>query len=390
MKRAIVIVCWMLCCAPWRIYAQEDSTKVPWLEIRGYIKYLQGISFADSIGSLSTVNLLHHRINAKARLTQRLTGRLELRNRIFFGEQVKQVPGFGQRIDQYNGWFDLSALWVDEQPLVVHSVIDRLYLQYTSPRWDIRAGRQRINWGINNIWNPNDIFNAYNFLDFDYEERPGNDALRIRHFAKNQTTLEAAYRPGKNRLDHTGALLYTFQWKRYDFQVLGGLDRTDLVAGAGWAGHIRSAGFKGEWSYFQPWDLTTDSTGVFTLSLMADQTFSGGWYLTLAGLYISRPGSDGGGSSGNIFGGNLSAKNLFPYPLTFLVGLMKPLSPITFINVSILYAPENHATILFPAIGWNAAPYFDLDLTAQSFWESRESRFRNLGNAIFLRGKWSY
>ena len=59
---------------------------------------------------------------------------------------------------------------------------DRLFIEWNKEKWNIRIGRQRINWGINLAFNPNDIFNAYNFLDFDYEERPGVDAARVQYY----------------------------------------------------------------------------------------------------------------------------------------------------------------------------------------------------------------
>lgn len=126
--------------------------------------------------------------------------------------------------------------------MVVHSVIDRMLLQYTTNNWDIKIGRQRINWGINNIWNPNDIFNAYNFLDFDYEERPVNDALRIQHYLKNNSTLELAYKPSKNITEHIAAALYKFNKKKntYDWQLLTGIYKTDVVIGGGWAGTLKT------------------------------------------------------------------------------------------------------------------------------------------------------
>ena len=135
---------------------------------------------------------------------------------------------------------------------VAHSVIDRMLIQYSDEKWDITIGRQRINWGINNIWNPNDIFNAYNFLDFDYEERPGNDAVRIQRNLKNSSALELAYKSGKNKDKHTAAFLYKLNKWKYDFQFLSGIYQTDYVLGGGWAGNIKEAGFKGEMSYFIP------------------------------------------------------------------------------------------------------------------------------------------
>ena len=56
---------------------------------------------------------------------------------------------------------------------------------YRDNKINFRIGRQRINWGTTTIWNPNDIFNAYNFLDFDYEERPGMDGGKFQYIFNN-------------------------------------------------------------------------------------------------------------------------------------------------------------------------------------------------------------
>ncbi|MFV8328270.1 hypothetical protein [Flavobacterium sp. ZS1P14] len=64
--------------------------------------------------------------------------------------------------------------------------------------------------------------------------------------------MELAYRPGKNKDEHTAAFLYKFNKWKYDFLFLGGMYQTDYVVGSGWAGNIKEAGFKGEMSYFIP------------------------------------------------------------------------------------------------------------------------------------------
>lgn len=172
---------------------------------------------------------------------------------------------------------------------MAHSVIDRMLLQYTNDKWDVKIDRQGINWGINNIWNPNYIFNAYNFLDFDYEERPGNDAIRIQRNLKNSSVLEFAYKPGKYENKNTAAFLYKFNKWKYDFQFLGGMYQKDYFDGGGWAGNIKATGFKGELSYFIPKRNTLETSKTFSFSIMADHTFKRDWYVSLAGLYNSNP-----------------------------------------------------------------------------------------------------
>jgi len=370
------------------LFAQEEEPKPPWIELNGYIKSIQNGYVERNIASLTSANLFHNRLNFKFNFSDKLSGRLEIRNRIFYGDLISKTPGFSAIINQYNGYFKLSHLWVDEQTLIVHSVIDRLLLQYALEKWDIKIGRQRINWGINNVWNPNDIFNAYNFLDFDYEERPGNDAVRIQRFFDNNTTLELAYKPGKNADDHIGALLYKFnQWK-YDFQFLSGIYRADVVLGMGWAGNIKDTGFKGEAGYFLPRNNTLDTTAAFSFTLMLDRTFKHDWYLSTSFLYNSNPTNVFTGNG--IYNSNLSAKSLFPFKYNLYVGVMKTISPILSANLSCIYSPEKNTLILFPTFAWNIATNFDLDFTVQSFFSKESNAYHTQGSAFFLRGRWSY
>jgi hypothetical protein len=376
-------------CLSLLLNAQEEKNQVKRVEWRGYIKDLQTASFVNSADSLTSLHLLHNRINFKFGLSEKFSGRVEIRNRIFYGDQLKLVNDITHTIARYDGLFDLSKLWVNEKTLVVHSLIDRILLQYSTDKWDIKAGRQRINWGIHTIWNPNDIFNAYNFLDFDYEERPGTDAIRIQHYGKNNTSVELAYKPGKRNAETIAAVLYKFNKKNYDIQLLGGVYQQDILIGTGWAGSLEKAGYKGELSYFHPRKNWTDSSGSFCFSLMADQTFKKDWYISIAALFTSNPAA-AGFSNGTILTSDLSAKQLFPYRYAFYTGLLKVFSPACSMNISLIYSPEKNSLILFPSWSWNLAKDFDLDFTAQSFFAKEARRYKTGGTTLFLRGKWSF
>ncbi|HSN47722.1 MAG TPA: hypothetical protein VLR29_03080, partial [Flavobacterium sp.] len=170
------------------IDAQTDDAKPSWIELHGYIKNIQNTTFVQKIDSNASTNLIHNRLNFKFNIAPKITGRLEIRNRIFYGEQIEQTPNFGDIINQDNGYFHLSHLWINEDSFVAQSLIDRMLVHYSDEKWDVTIGRQRINWGINTVWNPNDLFYAFNLLEFDYEERPGSDAVRIQHNLNNNAS----------------------------------------------------------------------------------------------------------------------------------------------------------------------------------------------------------
>ena len=129
--------------------------------INGYVKYLPAYmdySFFDS----EINNLIHNRINMRGYFSESFSMGLEVRNRILFGD----IPVIQSDL----GLVDMSYFVIENSNFVFHSMIDRLWLKYQKDKIEINVGRQRVNWGINTIWNSNDLFNAYNFIDFDYVE----------------------------------------------------------------------------------------------------------------------------------------------------------------------------------------------------------------------------
>ncbi len=371
------------------IDAQTDDSKPSWIELQGYIKYIQNTTFVQKIDSNASANLIHNRLNFKFNIANKFSARLEVRNRIFYGEQIEQTPNFGDLINQDNGFFDLSHLWVNEDSFVAQSTIDRILLQYSDEKWEVIIGRQRINWGINNVWNPNDLFNAFNLLEFDYEERPGSDAVRIQHNLQHNASFELAYKASKNSEEQIAALLYKWNRKKYDFQLLSGIYQTDFVVGGGWAGSIKDAGFKGEMSYFIPKQKSLDSSENFCLSLMVDQTYKNDWYLALTMLYNSNPTNDFMIGEG-IYNFNVSAKMLFPFEYNFHFTALKTISPISSFNFSFIYSPEKNTLILIPSFAWNVATNFDLNFMVQSFFADQLNSYKNLGTNIFIRSHWSF
>lgn len=384
MKRALRIWVFWICIAP-QAFAQDNKESA--FQFRGYVKDLQVFSVGGGFDSTDWVQMVHNRLNFSYRFSEKWSARLEVRNRIFVGSQVKENPSFAEGIDAYPGYFDLSKTWVDTGSWVVHSVIDRLQLKYASGKWEITAGRQRINWGVSNIWNPNDIFNAYNFLDFDYEERPGNDALRLQYFPSGSQSIDFAWRPGRKSRESIAALRYGFNKKAYDWQLLAGVFQSDLVAGFGWAGSLGKSGFKGEFSYFHPQQSWTDTLGTVSLSWMFDRTFKNDWYLSFSYLYTGQPVDYTGGS---IFSGNLTAKSLFPFRHSFYTGTTKVLNPAWQASAALIYSPTDNSLIIFPVVSYNIADHWDADLTMQAYFSDGPGGYRGRGTAFFLRAKWSF
>lgn len=373
--------------------AQSEEPK---LEFGGYIKFLQITQFFDDAGtsfpgSPITNNFFHNRLNLAWYPNENWTVVAQTRNRLFYGEQVKLTPGFGRSIDFQTGLADMSIRWIDKGGIVLHSIFDRAYVNYATEKLDVRLGRQRINWGLNLIWNPNDLFNALNFLDFDYEERPGTDALRVQYYTGILSKAEIAFAPDDTLENSTGAILYKFNAGGYDIQTIAGYFQGDLALGGGWEGNLGGAGFKGEGTAFIPLEPSEDSTASYVASFTLDYLLGNGIYASGAILYNSNGTSGGLGNQNGLFTGQPSAKNLFPSEWAYAINASGNINPLFIASGAIIYAPTNQLTIIAPTLAYSVKENWDIDLTAQAlFWAPGGAAFGPGGSAVFLRLRWSY
>lgn len=364
------------------LVAQES----PW-QAGGYVKNLQVWNFTGDKNSLINGGFFHNRLRLKYVPDTTWTFNLELRNRLFYGEWVRFQPGWAEQLDADPGWMDLSFVPVDRSALLGSVIADRLWAQWQRGRWEVRLGRQRINWGMALTWNPNDWFNAWNFLDFDYEERPGNDALRVRYQYGELRTAELALSPADSARGWIGALRLGGNTRQYDWQVLAGVYRNRLAAGIGWAGPLGDWGFKGEASVFHPLDA-----GVTSVSAAAgvDVTVGGDWFLN-GGFLVNSRGKGRINNLEQLAQTTLSPDNLMPGKFSLLAGASHQFTPLWTGSLTAVYSPNGHLLIAVPSAAWSVAPNWDLDFTGQLFWYENEKKdLVNAVNALFLRTRWSF
>ncbi|RMG72231.1 MAG: hypothetical protein D6722_05705 [Bacteroidetes bacterium] len=421
------IICWSLLLLLGSQPLQGQEAPSRW-EINGYTKYLNSTTFtglpAGALGSPLTTNLVHHRLNLTYFASESWSFSAGLRNRLFFADGQQSVLGaaYARQVDQYEGLLDLSVRWAENDYVVLHSLVDRAYVSYSQGKWDVRAGRQRINWGVNLVWNPNDLFNALNFFDFDYEERPGNDAIRIQYFPGLLSRAEVAVAPGRYDSTTVAAGLYRFNTHGYDIQVLGGYFKGDLALGLGWEGNLGDAGFKGEGTWF--YALEEQSwlpRQALSATLSADYVFGNGLYLSGGVLYnrlgdttrvdFSNPqAAEGSSLFGNsLAGGALSAKNLFPATWSGVLTVSGNITPLFAAGGTVIYSPAmaaspffdpqsqsihyattRHLTAVIPTLTYSIRENWDLDLIGQVFLAEDQESYKHLASSVFLRLKWSY
>ena len=365
----------------------QDSTALPHkFTVNGYLKSLQTINFNKDFSDLVSNNILHNRINLNWEPSHKISCIVEFRNRMFWGEEVKITPGFAGLLKNENEKLNLQKVWINQKSLVMISNIERMYTEFKVNEFNVRIGRQRINWGMNTTWNPNDIFNSYNFLDFDYEERSGVDGGKIGYTFNDTFNTELAYaKTGPDNGDIT-ALKYNLNKWNYDFQLITGWYNHHVTLGTGWAGSIKDAGFKGEFQYYF---TDKDSTDHFNLSLEGDYMLKKGWYLNL-GLLLNSKGLNQPINNWNAANLKISPENLMPSKLNFILTMAKELNPLLTSNVSFLYAPGTNQFIIYPSFQYNLATNLDVDLIWQSYFTELNSGFEAINHQCFLRLNLSY
>lgn len=328
---------------------------------------------------------LQNRLNVEWFASDQLQFTWQMRTRWFSGDLVREIPGYADAIDQDDGLINLSWMIAESDNWFLHYIPDRLYGEWFNPEWSVRAGRQRINWGVNTVTNPNDLFNIYSLYDFAYPERPGADAIRIQRFLDYASRIELAFSPGRELSESVAALLYSWNQSGYDLQVLGGFYRNRLAAGGGWAGSIGMAGFKGEFTGYLSADDRQSKT-AFVAAISGDYLFENNLFLVVEGLYNHQ----GGQNRFSLIGQDLAPDNpsFSRYQLTTRVSY--PFSPLVSGSFTGVVYPDEQGAFLSPQLSWSVIENVDLMLLGQFFAGSSNSLFSDAGTVAAGSLRWNF
>ena len=378
---------------PWlnQLKAQEKETE---FSVGGYINYLPSYLEFERSNEIDFQKnqLIHNRLNIRGYIKDNFSIGLELRNRILFDE--------GEFNDD-NGYFDLSHYYINNSKFKIHSMIDRMWLKYQKEKIEISIGRQRVNWGINTIWNSNDLFNAYNFIDFDYIERPGSDVVRFQYSGDDLSSIDVVYKPSTIEESSVIAALYKINKMGYDFQFLLADYYNDIALGGGWAGNIKNAGFKGEITYFIS-DESSENNST-SLSTSIDYSFTNGLYILGSHLYNSNGYSDPQQFElGAITQDVLSPKNLMPSKNSYLIQASAFITPAINTSFTFLYGQGINFFFFSPNITYDISSSLDASIIGQFFYMNNHSDQSTVPiwpetnntisriNGYYARLKWSF
>ena len=364
--------------------SQEEGNKI---SAGGYVTSMQSAMFDSLSGPVTFDNLIHNRLNINAYIGNKITFNTELRNRLFTGDMSRAGNAYSEIIGSDQGLADMSWNLIRENSFFFNTTIDRLWMDVRLDRFEARIGRQRINWGQALVWNPNDIFNAYSFFDFDYIERPGSDAVRIQYFPSSSSAAEIAAKIDSEH-DVTAAGLYRFNKWGFDLQFLAGYANSrDLVAGTGLSGAIGSFSLRGEGTLFYPAGSSGSDEGTLLLTAGTDRIFENNSMLQFQFMYCNNPLSITDFNS--FYSGNMSAKDLAFSEFTAFGSFTWAANPLLNLTLSAMWFPDLDGYFAGPSIDYSLAENIDFSLIWQHFDSSMNGSNTRI-NMAFLRLKYSF
>jgi hypothetical protein len=357
------------------------------LKVNGYISSMQSAMFEDFKGDWIMDNLIHNRLNFKLYAGSKMSFSLEMRNRIFTGDMVRMDSAYAERIGFDPGMADMSWNIINEKSILLNSTIDRLWFDINTGIIQLRIGRQRINWGQTFVWNPNDIFNAYSYFDFDYAERPGSDAVRLQIYPSYSSTVELVAKIDNDN-DLTLAGLTRFNKWGYDFQFLGGyVNSEDIVLGAGWSGAIGRTSFRGEFSWFQPEKNFSDTTGTGLFTVGFDRAFDNNSMVQAQIMYCNNPIDFSDFES--FYSSTLSSKDLAFSKFSAFGSFTIPFTPLLNIGLAAIWYPDMKGFFTGPTIDASLSDNIDFSFFWQYF-NAEADNDRTSMNLGFVRIKYSF
>ncbi len=358
------------------------------LRFWGYLSEMPYVTTSNATDGVLFDNLIHNRLNLSYEINQHFNAKISFRNRLFSGESVNNNPNFKYIVSNDQGVVDLSFNWSGRTKSIMNTSVDRFWFEYVTGKFQVKLGRQRVNWSQTMVWNPNDIFNSYSYFDFDYEERPGMDGLRLQYFTGLASNVEAVVKIDRNN-DVSSAALYRLNFKGYDLQfIVGEVNQEDYILGGGWSGDIKGAGFYGEVSYLKP--IQSSQKDAFIFSSGGNYTLKNGLLMSAEYLYSSNLNNFRGDFNSIIYYQS-SVKNLSFADHSYVVSGSFPITPL--LNVSMAYMGFGYPVFknfyLGPTVDYSLTDNLYLSVILQYF-SSDFGEVKSESTSSFFRLKWNF
>lgn len=358
-------------------------------EFKGHLKLLNNL-FVPNPDTLVwfTDQTLENRLELKWDIADWLRFDVQSRSRFIYGDFVQTIPNYSSLIGNQNELVNLSFIWADGHSFVGHTEFDRLLARFNLNRVELTIGRQRINWGIDLVWNPNDIFNTFSYLNLEYPERPGTDAVNLKVYTGVLSYFDLVYQPHKIADSSAYGVRYRANVARTDFQAIVARMPGYYVWGGGLSSEVGQFALRSEVSYFCA--QKSDSRSGFVATFSADRSFGSNSFVQLSLLFNSF------GSKRNYEPLSLiepRAQNpmmLSQGKVNLFVGVNSTVATLFTPSVAFLINPTDGSAVVVPSIGYSVSDNLMLSLTAMLFTGRQANEYPNIGQLVYFKVQWSF
>jgi len=373
------------------------------MRLGGYVESLSSIADYPIVNDNLYDELIHTRINSSWYLSESLRGEVDIRTRLFYGNSVEKIPNFSEQIKTNYEYENLDLTLWDEKRSIGYSQLDRLWLDYTKGNLETTLGRQRVAWGTALVWNVVDLFNPKSVLDFDYEEKPGADLVRVQYYTGAVSKIELVAEPAKSSKRATVTGLYMTNYAEYDLYAIAGVRDNRWLIGGAWAGSILDGGFRGEILFSQSPNKSeytfSEQASAFDNSIMqsdraaisfvlsADYTFSNSLYVHTECLYNNLGKT---ANAGFYQQEALNAGLLSPARWSLYQEFAYDITPLMRGTIFGIWNPNDKSSIVVPSLTRSLTSNIDLLLIGLFASGHAESEYGNAGSSAYLRLKLSF
>lgn len=255
--------------------AAEDTPTYPDFTFHGYYKNL-GIYYTDPTTNTGYIKDFN-------RLRLKMEGRFNENWSTTVHYELRAYPNIGfipvQGAVTQDNYLDLNWIMSSTPDYTIAHGFDRAYVTYSTGQLDVTAGRQRIAWGTGRAWNPTDLFNPFNPLEIDKEEKTGTDAVSAIYSLSDVTRTSLVYNVRNTWASSSVAIKHQTTINDIDYSVMAAKVKEDTVFGFDFAGALEEIGVHGEATYTQ----SKNFPNYLRYVIGADRTFSNNF--TIMGEY---------------------------------------------------------------------------------------------------------
>jgi hypothetical protein len=398
-------ICWfyLLIAFPSLLFSQEESSK---FDINGYLTLMPQYIWSDSLNFKQV--LLNNRVNLTWYPSENFTITAQFRNQLLYGDLVK-MGNYKDGFVTENYFLPFTFQQTFNTKGLLYVSTDRLFVDYTKNNLEVILGRQRINWGQTFVWNPNDIFNTYNFFDFDYAERPGADAIRIQYYTGTSSQIDIAAKIDSGNNVTAAALYRTNKWN-IDFQFIGGYysqpgssyysaekTESDWVCGLALTSDFKGISLRSEASYLYPTKNSPVQDDLFLISTGLDYTISNDITVNAEFLYSSKVNLSLATGMMGLYSGPMTLKTMAYTKYSYFAQAAYPITPLLNASISgMVFTDETlDGFYLGPSLSYSLGNNLELSGFFQYFWFNtavplQSDKITISMNMAFLRFKWNF